>query len=306
MPSPLQVEVPSIESALASRLRPLVTNEEVAQALDEVAELLDAQNANPFRAMAYRRAAGSLRELTASVSDVLEAGGLEALTALPWIGETLARSIAELVETGRLDLLERLRGQAEPEALFATVPGIGIELAQRIHERLGLATLEELEAAAHDGRLLEVKGFGRRRVRGVIEGLRGRLGRRGRSHGTVRTRGAVEDLLAIDREYREKAGAGTLRLIAPRRFNPGRRAWLPVLHTERGGRHYTALFSNTARAHELGRTGDWVVIYEDDGNREHQATVVTESRGALAGKRVVRGREEECRAYYSSGSRPTD
>jgi len=95
-----------------------------------------------------------------------------------------------------------------------------------------------------------------------------------------------------------KAADGSLRTIAPKRFNPSGEAWLPVPHAQRGEWHFTALYSNTARAHELGRTRDWVVIYYYDGDHvEGQCTVVTESRGALAGKRVVRGREEECRAH---------
>lgn len=99
--------------------------------------------------------------------------------------------------------------------------------------------------------------------------------------------------------HRKKAAAGSLRTIAPRRFNPRGEAWLPVLHAEQGGWHFTALYSNTARAHELGRTRDWVVIYYYDGEHvEAQCTVVTEARGALAGRRVVRGREQECRAHY--------
>jgi hypothetical protein len=111
----------------------------------------------------------------------------------------------------------------------------------------------------------------------------------------------IAALLAVDREYREKAAAGRLRTIAPKRFNPSGEAWLPVLHAEREGWHFTALFSNTARAHELGRTRDWVVIYYYDGEHvEAQCTVVTESRGALAGRRVVRGREEECRAHHAA------
>jgi hypothetical protein len=72
-----------------------------------------------------------------------------------------------------------------------------------------------------------------------------------------------------------------------------------ALGPERGDRHYTALFSNTARAH-----GDWVVIYLDDGASERQATVVTETHGPLAGRRVVRGRERECVAHYAP--RPAD
>jgi putative hydrolase len=70
------------------------------------------------------------------------------------------------------------------------------------------------------------------------------------------------------------------------------------MHTTRGPRHYTALFSNTAQAHRLGRTHDWVVIYGDGDREEHQATVVTARTGLLAGRRVVRGREPECVVFY--------
>jgi putative hydrolase len=112
---------------------------------------------------------------------------------------------------------------------------------------------------------------------------------------------AVGTLLAVDREYRHDAEAGRLPTIAPRRFNPSGEAWLPVLHTQRDGWHFTALYSNTAQAHQLGRTRDWVVLYfYDDQHAEGQHTVVTETHGPLAGRRVVRGREAECRAHYSS------
>jgi hypothetical protein len=104
-------------------------------------------------------------------------------------------------------------------------------------------------------------------------------------------------LLEVDREYREKANAGSLRRIAPKRFHPTGEAWLPILHTSRDRWEFTVLYSNTRLAHELGRTRDWVVIYyRMDPSPEGQCTVVTETRGAAAGKRVVRGREEECRA----------
>ena len=106
----------------------------------------------------------------------------------------------------------------------------------------------------------------------------------------------------MDREYREKAAAGSLRAIAPRRFNPTGEAWLPVLHTQRGPRHYTALFSNTARAHQLGKTHDWVILYFDDGGGERQHTVITAQRDTLKGKRIVRGRESECEAHYRAGT----
>jgi hypothetical protein len=109
---------------------------------------------------------------------------------------------------------------------------------------------------------------------------------------------SVRDLLAVDREYRRKARAGKLPLVAPRRLNPSGRAWLPVLHTSRTSRRYTALFSNTATAHLRGRTGDWVVLYYSGNDRSGQVTVVTEWHGPLKGKRVVRGREADCLEVY--------
>jgi hypothetical protein len=187
------------------------------------------------------------------------------------------------------------------------VPGLGEELAARIHRELHVDTLEELELAAHDGRLEKLPGFGARRVRGVREALAGMLGRSTRrrarriryeeSHETAPpAQPSVATLLAVDAEYRRRAEEGSLRTIAPRRFNPERRAWLPVLHTELEGWSFTALFSNTARAHELGTTRDWVILYYERDGHEDQCTVVTERHGPLAGRRVVRGREAECRA----------
>ena len=110
---------------------------------------------------------------------------------------------------------------------------------------------------------------------------------------------SVAVLLDVDREYREKAEAGSLPKIAPRFFNPGHKAWLPVLHTRFGPWRFTALFSNTARAHDMHRVHDWVVIFHSDPDGgEGQATVVTERRGSLTGSRVVRGREPECARHY--------
>jgi DNA polymerase (family 10) len=107
---------------------------------------------------------------------------------------------------------------------------------------------------------------------------------------------SMEELLDVDREYREKAVAGALPLIAPQRFNPSGDRWLPVLHTHRGSRGYTALHSNTERAHRLGRSRDWVVIYARDTTGEHQYTVITSTHGPLRGHRVVAGHERQCRA----------
>jgi hypothetical protein len=206
-----------------------------------------------------------------------------------------------MLATGRWAQLERLRGTLDPATLFRTVPGIGPELAERIHDALGVETLEALEAACHEGRLEEVAGIGARRVAAIRASLAEILDRSRLRHrsATPAAEPSVEVLLDVDREYLDKAKAGVLPTIAPRRFNAGHKAWLPILHAKRDDWHFTALFSNTARAHELGRTHDWVVLYfHDDDNAERQRTVVTEQHGLLAGRRVVRGREQECLLRY--------
>lgn len=285
-------------------------NQQIADKLREAATLLEQQDASPFRIQAYRRAADTLVRLPIDGRDLFRQEGLEGLMALPAIGRSIAGAIAEILRTGRWGQLERLRGTLDPERLFQTIPGIGPHLAHRLHETLHVDTLEALEIAAHDGRLEAVPGIGPRRGAMLRAALGSMLGRpRGRPIATLQEP-SVAMLLDVDREYRAKAQAGDLRTIAPRRFNPEGKAWLPVLHTGRDGWHFTLLYSNTARAHDLGRTHDWVVVYfyGDDDHREGQRTVVTESHGPLRGRRVVRGREAECRAYYlthtSAGAAP--
>jgi hypothetical protein len=143
------------------------------------------------------------------------------------------------------------------------------------------------------GTLARIAGFGPRRVAAVRDVLATRLAR-SRRPAEPSERPSVELLLAIDSEYRRAAATDQLRRIAPKRFNPSGKAWLPVMHVERGGWAFTAMFSNTARAHELGRTADWVVVYYHQPHQpEGQATIVTEWRGPARGQRVVRGRERE-------------
>lgn len=108
----------------------------------------------------------------------------------------------------------------------------------------------------------------------------------------------VSLILAMDAEYRSKADAGKLKRIAPRLLNPEKKAWLPIFSTTREEWKFTIMFSNTATAHKLKKTDDWVVVYAAKGKGEQQCTVVTEQRGPLKGKRVIRGREKECEKYY--------
>jgi hypothetical protein len=277
-------------------------NEQIAGRLEEAGRLLRDQGADPFRAGAYLRAAAAIRQLQEPLDELFRQRGLEGLKALPHVGESIARSIRELLTHGRLPMLDRLRGEADPVALLASVPGIGRVFAERLHDELGLETLADLEAAAHDGRLETIAGFGAKRLAGIRDSLAERLGRVSLP-AKNETPPSVAELLDVDREYQEKAAAGQLQRIAPRRFNPTAESWLPVLHTRRGPRRYTALFSNTARAHRAGKTRDWVVLYGDNGSGESRHTVITAAFGPLSGRRVVAGREAECITAYDDARR---
>lgn len=324
----------------SARLEGGLTNNEVAARLKLAAELLDAHGENAYRVAAYRKAARTVQSLPSPLVDWLpkvedlrprlHLPGLSQkstlrrlypqdasdqlspakqldqlahrLQELPGIGVSLGRTLAELALTGRWPLLEELSHQTSPTEVLGTVPGIGPELAQRIHSELGIETLPELAAAASDGRLSHVPGFGPKRLRAVRETLSDRLNL---SKSELRAAAgpaaqrplldepAVEELLSIDDQYRRQAAAGMLRKVAPRKFNPTGAAWLPVLHAQRSGRQYTAMYSNTARAHDLGTTRDWVVIHRHDGHGRGQWTVVTAQFGPHKGARAVRGREDE-------------
>jgi DNA uptake protein ComE-like DNA-binding protein len=282
------------------------SNVEIAGVLNEISDLLEKQGADSFRIRAYREGAQSIRQAEQSIADLVRQDKMEQLRKLPGIGKGLAGVIQEYVQTGRSSQLDRLRGEVSPADVFAQVPGIGEDLASRIAAQLDIETLEELERAAHDGRLAKVAGFGPKRVKSVKSSLAGILSRSAQRRSRQRVseeekpKGMpdIGTLLDVDAEYRRKAQAGELKKIAPKRFNPENEAWLPILHTEKGEWNFTALYSNTARAHELGKTKDWVVIYYDRDGEEDQVTVVTETRGPLEGERVVRGHEAETRVHY--------
>lgn len=279
-------------------------NQTIAAKLRELADLLEQQQANPFRVNAYRRGARTIAGHGEMLSALLEREGLDGLERLPGVGHSIALAVEEMLRTGRWQQLDRLRGSLDPEQVFCSIPGVGPALAKRIHDTLEVETLAGLELAAHDGRLEQVPGVGPRRAGMISAALAQMLQARPARGRLSFMEPPVEMLLDVDREYREKAAGGNMRKIAPRRFNPTGEAWLPILHTQRDDWHFTALFSNTARAHELAKTNDWVVLYfHTDHGAEAQRTVVTETFGPMTGRRVVRGREGECAELYAVAAR---
>jgi hypothetical protein len=154
----------------------------------------------------------------------------------------------------------RLCGEDDPDAVFRTIPGVGAERAHRLHDELGVQTRQAPAHPAEDGWLERLPRIGARRGAAIRSVLAQMLDRQ---RALQRNRPAAGDtpppvalLLDVGREYRAGALAGTLPTIAPARLNPAGTAWFPVLHALRPGWHVSALFSNTAPAHELGREAE--------------------------------------------------
>ncbi|MEY8120157.1 helix-hairpin-helix domain-containing protein [Falsihalocynthiibacter sp. BN13B15] len=270
-------------------------NRFVAARLNEVADLLDQQCASLFRVRAYREAAHYVADLAQPLQSIMERASPD---RLPNIAPPVAKAIAELHETGNLNLIDRLRGNHGPEKLFQTIPLIGRRLAKSIHSQLNIDTLEELEKATIDGRLLALKGVGERRVNAISHALTEILSRRRPTlHKALEKQPSVVDIFEIDRAYR--AAIDQMPTLSPRRIHASGSLNLPILHIERNKWHLTAIFSNTPAAQNFQRTRDWVVVYfEQEKRAQGQCTVVTEHRGPLKGKRVIRGREAACDAFY--------
>lgn len=176
-----------------------------------------------------------------------------------------------------------------PAACIQTVPGIGPRLAQRIHDTLGVETLEALEVACHEGRLGEVAGVGQRRAA---------------AGPSAAAEPSVAVLLDVDREYLDKARAGTLPTITPWRFNPEQKAWLPVLHTGCDAGEVIAGRSDQRRASVLEQTGDALASQIRRGKLHGDQRIVDGERIA-SGARLRRPAGPRCASTRPARSSTT-
>lgn len=234
-------------------------NELIAGCFDEIADLLSAHRSTDFRIETYRRGAAVLRELLCPVDRIYEDSGRRGLEEIPHIGRSLARSIEKYLQIGSMPTLELLRGNGYAKRFLRSAPDPNA------------APRQPVEVAQKRAEVAPER---------------------------IPPQPLIGELLSIDAEYRKKAAADELVRIAPRQFNPDGTEWLPILHTPRGRWHYTAAFSNTAHAHEEGKTHDWVIIHRDARNHSGQWTVITSMFGKLKGRRIIRGWEAQCELFY--------
>lgn len=143
----------------------------IANTFEEVADLLEIGNANPFRVQAYRTAARTIATLGTPVEQLLK-NDARSLEELPGIGADLAGKIATICRTGRLPLLSQL-ARRTPRGLVALlrIPGIGPKRARLVYRKLGVKTLAQLETAARAGRISELPGLGKTTELAILRGI---------------------------------------------------------------------------------------------------------------------------------------
>jgi DNA polymerase (family X) len=147
-----------------------IQNSEVADLFNKVADLLEIEGENQFRVRAYRDAVRTVGGHPRSVAEMVEQD--EDLTELPGIGKDLAGKIREIVESGKLSQVEELEKHTEPGLReLLGLPGLGRERVRELHERLGVRSLQELEEAAHDGKISELPGFGKKTEQNILEAI---------------------------------------------------------------------------------------------------------------------------------------
>jgi len=147
-------------------------NAAIAALFDELADLLELQGANPFRVRAYRNASRTIGDLSESIVELVNAPEGD-LTQLAGIGKDLAAKIETVVTTGKLPQLEELRTQFSPDMVrMLRIPGLGPKKVAVLIDELELKTLADLQAAAEQGRIAPLKGFGKKTEQTILEGLK--------------------------------------------------------------------------------------------------------------------------------------
>lgn len=146
-------------------------NSAIAAVFEELAQLLEFRGENPFRIRAYQNGARAIRDLDEPLRQIA-ADPQRDLAGLSGIGKTLAEKIRTLLETGSLPQLQELR-QAVPEVVIAMsrIPGLGAKKAGKLHEELGVGSLDDLAMACREGRVATIKGFGKKTETAILDGL---------------------------------------------------------------------------------------------------------------------------------------
>jgi DNA polymerase (family 10) len=144
-------------------------NKALADRLKMFADLSEIKGENPFRLIAYRRAAETIEELDESVEQLVHE---DHLTEVPGIGPGIAAALKEMVERGRWDALDELQDEVPATLLtMLDIPGVGTKSVARFYHELGITDLVQLEACARQGEIRKLKGFGAKQEARILSGI---------------------------------------------------------------------------------------------------------------------------------------
>jgi DNA polymerase (family 10) len=145
-----------------------VKNQEIADLLYEIADYLEIKGVE-WKPRAYRRAAGTIETLSEPIEEVYQRGELEEVSG---VGESIAEKIAEYLEQGELEYLDNLREEM-PQGFrgLMAVEGIGPKMAEKLYQELKITTVDELEQAAQNHRIRDLKGFGKKTEQNILENI---------------------------------------------------------------------------------------------------------------------------------------
>ena len=147
-----------------------VHNEDIARIFEEMADLLEIEEANPFRVRAYRNAARTIRGLSRELGQLIAEG--KDLTDLPGIGKDLAAKINEILETGTSIALEKLHKEVPVSVEdLLKIPGLGSKRVKHLYHEMGIQNLDQLETAAGSGKLRTYPGFGARLEQNILDNI---------------------------------------------------------------------------------------------------------------------------------------
>jgi DNA polymerase (family 10) len=148
----------------------VIHNADIAEMFEKLADLLEIEDANRFRVRAYRNAAREVSSLPREVSDMVANG--EDLAELPAIGDDLAAKITEIVETGRLHVLDEASARVPPGLLeIVALPGFGPKRARLLHSQLGVENLKDLAAKIKSGAAGGIPGIGKTILAKALQGI---------------------------------------------------------------------------------------------------------------------------------------
>ena len=152
----------------------LPRNADLADQLDLLADLSEILDEESFKVIAYRRAAGRIRESAVPIAELALVGRAK---ELPGIGKTIENKVVEVVEDGEMHALTKRRGLVPPGVVdFLRLPGVGPKTAARIWTQLGITSLDGLKGAAEEGRLRDLSGMGARSEEKILKALEAGVG----------------------------------------------------------------------------------------------------------------------------------